>query len=114
VAVLATLLTGRVKFHSQMFGESLNANSPVYKMISIKMIHQIQHNTGANYLDAVKQGQIMLSSHIARQSYIQAINDDFLIAAAITLAGVIPIFWLHTKKRKPSNNTKSDETEVPA
>ena len=67
------------------------------------MVQQIQHHTGAGYADAMKQGQMMLASHISKQSYIQGINDDFMVAAAITLAGIIPIFWLHTKKDKSSN-----------
>jgi MFS transporter, DHA2 family, multidrug resistance protein len=109
VALLATLFSTRAKFHNQMYNESLNANSPVYRMISGNMIQQIQHHTGANYADAMKQGQILLSGHIAKQSYIQGINDDFLVAAAITLAGIIPIFLLHTKKRNSSVKTKSHE-----
>jgi DHA2 family multidrug resistance protein len=108
VAILATLLSTRVKFHNQMYSESLNANSPVYRMTTGNMVRQIQHHTGANYADAIKQGQILLSGHIAKQSFIQGINDDFLIAASITLAGIVPIFWLHTKKR-PSVKTESHE-----
>jgi MFS transporter, DHA2 family, multidrug resistance protein len=109
VALLATLLTTRVKFHNQMYNEMLNGNSPEYKMISGNIVRQIQHHTGVNYSDALKQGQILLSSHVGKQAYIQGINDDFLIAAALTLAGVIPIFFLHTKKRKPTVKHESHE-----
>ena len=73
------------------------------------MVQQIQHHTGANFADAMKQGQIMLSGHIAKQAYIQGINDDFLIASAITLSGIVPIIWLHTKRKKRSVNTESNE-----
>jgi DHA2 family multidrug resistance protein len=37
---------------------------------------------------------------MAKQAYIAGINDDFLIAALITLLGIVPIFWMHTKKKK--------------
>jgi DHA2 family multidrug resistance protein len=100
VAILATLLSTRVKFHNQLYSEALDQNSPVYKSVTNKLVQQIQHHTGAGYADAMKQGQIILSGHISKQAYISGINDDFLIAAAITLAGVIPVFWLHTRKRK--------------
>jgi DHA2 family multidrug resistance protein len=100
VAILATLLSTRVKFHNQLYSEALDQNSPVYKSVTNRIVQQIQHHTGAGYADAMKQGQIILSGHISKQAYISGINDDFLIAAAITLAGVIPVFWLHTRKRK--------------
>jgi DHA2 family multidrug resistance protein len=100
VAILATLLSTRVKFHNQLYSEALDQNSPVYKSVTNRIVQQIQHHIGAGYADAMKQGQIILSGHISKQAYISGINDDFLIAAAITLAGVIPVFWLHTRKRK--------------
>jgi MFS transporter, DHA2 family, multidrug resistance protein len=109
VAVLATLLSTRIKFHNQMYSESLNGNSPVFRMITGRMVQQIQHHSGSNYADALKQGQMMLSGHIAKQAYIQGVNDDFLVAAAITIAGAIPIIWLHTKKGKPSVKNETHE-----
>jgi MFS transporter, DHA2 family, multidrug resistance protein len=109
VAVLATLLSTRVKFHNQLYNESLVANSPVLRSVTTKMVQQIMHTTGSNYGEAMKQGQMLLASHIARQSYIQGINDDFLIAAALTLIGAIPVFWLHTKKGNPSIKIESNE-----
>jgi DHA2 family multidrug resistance protein len=109
VAFLATLLTTRVKYHYQMYGESINSNSPVYKNITGNLVHHIQHTTGSNYADAMKQGQMLLMSHVSKQSYIQGINDDFLIAAIITLVGMIPIFWLHTKKQKSTFKNQSHE-----
>jgi DHA2 family multidrug resistance protein len=112
VAILATLLSTRVKFHNQMYSESLDVNSPVFRTVSRNLVQQIQHTTGANHGDALKQGQMILASHIARQSYIQGINDDFLIAAALTLVGVIPVFWLHTKKTKHAPKNKSHEIEM--
>jgi DHA2 family multidrug resistance protein len=112
VAILATLLSTRVKFHNQMYSESLNVNSPVFKTVSRNLVQQIQHTTGANHGDALMQGQMILASHIAKQSYIQGINDDFLIAAALTLVGAIPVFWLHTKKSKQAPKNKSHEIEM--
>jgi DHA2 family multidrug resistance protein len=112
VAVLATLLSTRVKFHNQMYSESLDANSPVFKSVSRNLVQQIQHTTGANHGDAVRQSQMVIAGHIAKQSYIQGINDDFLIAAILTLVGAIPVFWLHTKKKKLATKIKSHEIEM--
>ena len=112
VAILATLLSTRVKFHNQMYSESLDVNSPVFKTVSRNLVQQIQHIYRSQSWRCSQQGQIILASHIARQSYIQGINDDFLIAAALTLIGAIPVFWLHTKKKKHASKIKSHEIEM--
>ena len=44
-------------------------------------------------------------SHIARQSFVQAIDDDFLLAAMITLVSAVPVIFLKIgKKGKGKNN----------
>jgi len=50
--------------------------------------------------------------NLNRQSYIQGIDDDFLVAGIITLLGVIPITFLHTKKSIPkkSSNEQKENT----
>lgn len=109
VAILATLLSTRVKYHVQMFGEAINSTTPAFKQVSGNVTRYIMHHTGANMATAAKQGQVVLSGHLSKQAYIQGINDDFLIAALITLAGAIPIFWIHTKK----SNQHKHENAVP-
>ena len=41
----------------------------------------------------------MVVANVNKQAYIQAIDDDFLIAALITLIGAIPILFLVVKKK---------------
>jgi DHA2 family multidrug resistance protein len=45
------------------------------------------------------RAKVLVASHIAQQSFVQAINDDFLVAAGITILTLIPIFILRVKKR---------------
>lgn len=100
VAILATLLTTRVNYHTQMFGSSIDANNQAFHSVTTSMGYFIQHDVGSSAANAVKQGQALILSHVNKQAFIQGIDDDFLVAGIITLLGAIPIFWFHVKKKK--------------
>ena len=42
---------------------------------------------------------MVLVANVNKQAYIQGIDDDFLIAALITLVGAIPVLFLAVKKK---------------
>ena len=100
VAILATLLTTRVSYHSQMFGSLVNTQSSEFKKVNYQMVNEIQHEAGSSNAMAAKQSQALILSQINKEAYIQGIDDDFLIASLITIIGVIPVFLLRTKKIK--------------
>ncbi|MEI7662973.1 MAG: drug:proton antiporter, partial [Bacteroidota bacterium] len=99
VALLSTLLTTRVIYHSQIYSESLDPNSPVFKGVMANIGYFAVHNAGSTISGAAQQGKILLLSHIGRQAFVQAISDDFLIAAVITLISAIPVFFLRINKK---------------
>lgn len=103
VALLATLLTTRISYHTQVFGAAVKPNSEVYQQTINKMKYHIQYEAGGSPANATRQSQALLLSNLSKQAYIQGINDDFLFAGIITLMGGIPIFFLHTKKSKSQN-----------
>ena len=103
VALLATLLTSRVNFHSQIYGGELKQNSEIFQKTMTKMKYYLQQEAGSSPADASRQSQGILLSNLGEQAYVQGINDDFLIAGLITLIGGIPIIFLHTKKAKKQN-----------
>jgi MFS transporter, DHA2 family, multidrug resistance protein len=103
VALLATLLTSRASFHGQIFGGSVRGRSETYQVAVTGLKYHLQHDAGSSPANASRQSQALLFSNISRQSYIEGINDDFLIAGIITLIGGIPIIFLHTKKTKIQN-----------
>ncbi|HEY5471255.1 MAG TPA: DHA2 family efflux MFS transporter permease subunit [Bacteroidales bacterium] len=100
VALLATLLTTRVSYHSQVFGAAIKPTSEVYQQTMSKIKVHLQNDAGSSPSNAAKQSQFIMLSNVNKQAYIQGINDDFLLAGFITLIGGIPIFFLHTKKTK--------------
>jgi DHA2 family multidrug resistance protein len=103
VAILATLLTSRANFHSQVYGGALKQGSEVYQKANTAMRFHLVHEAGSTPANAVKQSQALLYSNVVKQAYIEGINDDFLLAGIITLVGGIPIFFLHTRKQKNQN-----------
>jgi DHA2 family multidrug resistance protein len=104
VAVLATLLTTRVNYHTQQYGLALNTRSESYQQTAKNIRFYVQHGAGASPGDAAKYSQTAILSNINKQAYIEGINDDFLLAGIITLLGGIPIIFMHTKKTKTEKN----------
>lgn len=107
VALLSTILTARVSFHSQMYGGAIQAGSQTFQNVTRNMAYYIQQHGGGAFTTALKQGQSLLMSSIGSQAFIQGVNDDFLIAACISILGFVPILLLKTKKKDPV----SSETE---
>lgn len=99
VAMLTTILTVRVKFHAQAFGSGLDPNSQTFHQVTAHLSDFAQKAAGSTATEAHQQGLALLMSHLNVQAFIQGINDDFLIAAIITLAGIIPVLWLRAKKK---------------
>jgi DHA2 family multidrug resistance protein len=100
VALLATFLTSRVNFHAQAFGGAVRQGSEIYQQTTTKIRYYLQNEAGSSPSNAARQSQALLLSNLNKQSYIQGIDDDFLLAGFITLLGGIPIIFLHTKKLK--------------
>jgi DHA2 family multidrug resistance protein len=99
VAILATILTTRVNYHSQMYGEALQYNSPVYQSATKNISESIVRDAGSSNSAAKKLSQIMIVSNVNKQAFIEGINDDFLLAAFVTLIGGIPVIFLRVRKK---------------
>jgi len=99
VAILATVLSSRVNYHSQTYEQSVQPKSQIFMNTTSRLTYQLEHNSGSSYSDAIKQSQYIIVANVNRQAYIEGIDDDFLIAALITLVGAIPILFLVAKKK---------------
>ena len=99
VAILATILTSRVNIHSQIYSQAIKPTSAVYREVNDNMAYSFQKSTGSSHYKALMQSRAMIAMNINRQAFIQGIDDDFLIAAIITLIGGIPVLFLYTKKK---------------
>jgi len=109
IAILGTLLTQRTILHSAIYGQAVDPYSPAFRNTSFAIRHFVQQVTGGTLEAATMRAGAMLGSHIGTQAFIQAINDDFLIAAGITALGLVPILFLRTPKRRTDGHSPSLE-----
>ena len=100
VAILATFLSTRVSFHTEMYGGALQSNSPEYQSTVKNLSETFVHNAGSSGAIARKQAQYMVVSNVSKQAFIEGVNDDFLVASIVTLIGGIPILFLRVRKKK--------------
>jgi DHA2 family multidrug resistance protein len=99
VAILQTLLTQRVLYHTAVAGASLDRSSPLFsRSLQMLQTHAV-HDAGSSIQSAIAQNSMVIMSHFSQQMFVWGINDDFLISAACTAVCVIPIIILKTKKR---------------
>ena len=104
VALLGTMLTRRTIFHTAMYGQAVDATSPAYRHVAASLQQFAQRSTGGTMSDASTRAQALIGSNVGQQAFVQAINDDFLIAAAITIVVTVPILFLRFKKRPTGRN----------
>ena len=83
-----------------MYGQAIQATSPMYRTTVIQLQHNIEHQAGSAPSMAQKQGQAVLMSNLNKQAFIEGIDDDFMFAAIASLVGGIPIIFLRTKKKQ--------------
>jgi MFS transporter, DHA2 family, multidrug resistance protein len=104
VAILTTILTIRTTFHSQVFGENIEPGSPALHSVMTHLGHYVSSAVGSVGALAAKQSQMIISMHLGKQAFVQAVDDDFLIAGIITVISAIPVFFLRGKRKKGQQN----------
>ncbi len=100
VALLGTVLTRRVIFHTETFSQAVKPNSDALNHVVYGMQHVIQQNTGGTAAEALSKAKILIAQNLTNQAFVQGINDDFLISAAITATLLIPLVLLKIHKNK--------------
>ena len=100
VAMFTTLLTTRINYHMQTFGEAIQSGSQEFKNVATNLTHFAQQSVGSNMATAAQQGKYMIIQHVSKQAYIAGIDDDFWVAAIITFMSLIPVIIMKTKNRK--------------
>jgi DHA2 family multidrug resistance protein len=109
VAILATLLITRVSYHTEMYGESVSPRSETYQTVSLKIKQQLIQHSGSSPAAASRQSQAIIVGQLNKESYINGIDDDFLVACVFTLIGGIPVFFLRVKKKIAPTKTIQHE-----
>jgi MFS transporter, DHA2 family, multidrug resistance protein len=99
VAILQTLLTQRIVFHTATAGAAIDRFSPVFAKASQALQFHAVRDAGSTVQGAASQATMLLVSHFSRQVFVWGIDDDFFFSAVCTAVCIIPIIILKTKKR---------------
>ncbi len=102
VAMLGTVLIQRQIFHTAIIGQSVQTASPVFQhaLNGYTAFARAVAGSPAYFYQATLQAKSMLGSYIAKQAYVQAINDCYRVTAFLILAGVIPVLLFQIKTKK--------------
>jgi DHA2 family multidrug resistance protein len=96
VAIFGTILTRRTIYHLATYGEQIDAHSSIYKQTLIKLQSFALHSTGGTTGEAAAKAKALVMSFVSNEAFIRAIDDAFLLAGVVVMAGVIPLFFLRT------------------
>ena len=110
VALMGALLTRRMIYHTAVYGQMVDQHSAAYQGVISQLTHFSQNALGGSSALAAMRARALVTSHVVQQAFVRAINDDFLVAAGITILSVVPIFFLRVhKKRKKSQQAAALE-----
>jgi DHA2 family multidrug resistance protein len=99
VAILQTLLTQRIVFHTAAAGSMVDRSSPAFSQALLALQSHAVRDAGSTVQNAAAQAPVLLSSYFSQQMFVWGINDDFFISAVCTAVCLVPIIILRTKKR---------------
>ena len=99
IAMFGAILARRIIFHSSIYAQAVNQYSPAFQDTSRKLQFFVQQNAGTSTGESLVRVRALLGMHIEQQSFVSAVNDAFFIAAVISIAAVVPIILLKTKKK---------------
>lgn len=107
VAIFGALLTRRVIFHGATYGNAVCEYSPAFKNTMFNLEHFSQHVVGGSVYQCNVRGKALIINHVMQQAFVSAVNDDFLVAGGITIACLVPIFFLRRKKYSNHSGAKA-------
>lgn len=97
VAIFETILTVRQVYHTSAIGGSVDTSSPLFDRVQSLLEATGLSECGKNIFEAALQAQQVIIGVVEKQIFIQAIDDNLLLAGIITFFSCIPLFFL-TKK----------------
>jgi MFS transporter, DHA2 family, multidrug resistance protein len=104
VALFGALLTRRVIFHSAMYGIAVDQYSPAFKRSMYLLEHFSQQAVGGGMYQSSVRAKSLIVNHVARQAFVSAVDDDFLVASAVTIACIVPILFLRRRRLHPGSS----------
>jgi MFS transporter, DHA2 family, multidrug resistance protein len=100
VALLGSLLTRRIIFHTQAYSQAVDSSSPAYQSALIHAKNFVMQSVGGSPNEIAARAKVLIAQNVVSQSFIQGINDDFLVASVLTISLLIPVLLLKVSKVK--------------
>ena len=109
VAILGTLLTRRVIFHTAMYSQAVDQNSSSFKHVLYGLHYFIQQSVGGAGTEVFARAKALIAQNLVNQAFVKGITDDFYTGAAITLFILVPLFFLKYHKKKAGQKVEMVE-----
>jgi DHA2 family multidrug resistance protein len=109
VAILGTLLTRRIIFHSAMFSQAADPSSTAFQHVVYGLRSFVQQSVGGAGNEVMARAKGLILQNISAQAFVQGIDDDFLAGAMITVLILIPWFFLKYHKNKKNKKIEISE-----
>jgi len=93
----------RTSFHTTIFSEATTAASPEVRSVLLGLSRFAQDAIGGTTAAASMRAGALLDYHLKMQAFVSAVDDDFFVAAVITILCVIPIL---ISRRRNGNGSK--------
>jgi DHA2 family multidrug resistance protein len=114
-AIIGTVFIQRNLFHIAMVGQTVGQlakrNAPVYQHLfnSVTFFAKLRsgrpgYSVAIRVYNAALQAQSIISSHLAKQAYVLAINDCYLVIALLTALGIIPLIFIKFYQKTKGND----------
>ena len=94
VAVFETIFAVRQVYHSARFGAAIDTTNPLFIEIQASLREFVVNQLGKNLYVAANYAQEIILNTIQKQVFIQAIDDNILLAGIVTLLSSLPLFFL--------------------
>jgi DHA2 family multidrug resistance protein len=102
VAIFGAVMTSRVIHHVDNFGAAVDPTSPVLHSTLLRLQGFAQQASGGTAAEAAAKAKALLYAYVGNQATVAAVDDDFLMATAITALCAVVLFFLRTpRKRRP-------------
>ncbi|MFA5958462.1 DHA2 family efflux MFS transporter permease subunit [Hyphomicrobium sp.] len=90
-AALATIITKREQFHSNIIGQSVTPFSVTDQSFLTRMQHYFEAHGLPDPARAYHQGEILLGNLVQQQAFIMAFSDAFYVMAVVLLTAAVAV-----------------------
>jgi len=100
VAIFETIFSTREIYHEAMYGSVIDQTSPMFQQVTMNLEAAARSNIGSGSWEVFTQARQSILDAIHNDVFIQAIDDNILIAGVITFFSCIPLFFIKAKIAK--------------